>query len=88
MNELRPVTFTWNSRNGGLSGVEDIGFIAQDLSHAQKSANIQIPGLVINDGTETIYATYGKLLPVLVKSIQEMDAKINSLEEKLKQITK
>ena len=64
----------------GLRDHPDIGFTAQDLNEAQTSANITIPGLVNNTNPDKLEASYGKLLPVLVKVIQELSAKIETLE--------
>ena len=84
VNELRPVKFTWNMRDGAKVDVPDTGFIAQDLQSVQETMGVDIPGLVYDTNPEKLEAAYGKLIPVLVKSIQELTAKVNELENKLK----
>jgi hypothetical protein len=81
---LRPVEFDWNMRDGGRIGEHDTGFIAQDLKAAQESTGVSIPGLVYENNPDRLEAGYGKLIPVLVKAIQELNAKVESLEAKLK----
>ena len=81
---LNPVRFTWNMRDPeGKRGIEDTGFIAQDLKDAQIVTGINIPGLVFEANPESMEAGYGKLLPVLVKAIQELSAKVDALEAQL-----
>jgi hypothetical protein len=81
---LRPVSFDWNMRDGGKVGKADTGFIAQDLQSAQESTGISIPGLVYANNPDRLEAGYGKLIPVLVKAIQELNAKVEALEAQLK----
>ena len=92
INALRPVQFTWDMRpttgmDGevieGRKGDPDTGFLAQDLKAAQVATGITIPGLVYDDNPEKLEAGYGKLLPVLVKAIQELSAKVEALEAQL-----
>lgn len=84
VNALNPVRFTWNMRDPeGKHGIEDTGFIAQELKAAQTATGIEIPGLVFEANPESIEAGYGKLLPVLVKAIQELSAKVDALEAQL-----
>jgi hypothetical protein len=82
VNALNPVSFTWDSRDGSKVGVADAGFIAQDLQAAQDETGINIPGLVYDDNPDRLEASYGKLIPVLVKAIQELSAKVAELEAK------
>jgi hypothetical protein len=84
VNALNPVRFTWDMRDPeGKHGIEDTGFIAQDLKAAQEATGIVIPGLVFEANPESMEAGYGKLLPVLVKAIQELSAKVEALEAQL-----
>lgn len=75
---LKPVTFEWDTRDGVKKGVKDLGFIAQDL----KEVDDEYLGLVYSENPDKLEATYGRLIPVLVKAIQELTAKINALENK------
>ncbi|WP_027854700.1 tail fiber domain-containing protein [Marinobacterium litorale] len=80
VQRLQPVRFTWHMRDGGKVGDPDAGFIAQDLQKAQEDSGIEIPGLVFSANKNQLEAGYGKLLPVLVKAIQELTARVEELE--------
>jgi len=84
VNALRPVAFDWNMRDGGKVGEHDTGFIAQDLQAAQNTTGVNIPGLVYSENPDKLEAGYGKLIPVLVKAIQELSAEVEDLKTKLK----
>lgn len=86
INVLRPVAFEWNTRDGAKVGEHDTGFIAQELKSAQDKTGIVIPGLVYEDNPEKLEAGYGKLLPVMVKAIKELSAKIDSLQAELNKL--
>jgi len=82
---LRPVEFTWNDRDeNGRHDIADFGFIAQDLKKAQEDAEkAEVLKLVYEENPEKLEASYGRLIPVLVKAIQEMNTEIKSLKEEI-----
>ena len=57
-------------------GTKDIGFIAQEL----QTVDNEWVNLVNSNNPEKLEATYGHLIPVLVKAIQELSAKVEALE--------
>jgi trimeric autotransporter adhesin len=81
---LRPVEFVWNDREEyGKHDVADFGFIAQDLKAAQEDAELaDVLKLVYESNPEKLEASYGKLVPILVKAVQELAAKFEQLENK------
>jgi len=83
VKELNPVSFVWNDRNeDGKHGVKDFGFIAQDLKATQEKYDMaETLGLVYDENPEKLEASYGKLIPILVKAIQELTAKVEQLEK-------
>lgn len=83
VNALKPVSFVWNERNGAKVDIADAGFIAQDLQQAQVDTGVEIPGLVFDSNPEKLEASYGKLIPVLVKAIQDLSAEVESLKAQL-----
>jgi len=81
INKLKPVTFTWNQRDEGRVGIKSAGFIAQDLLELQNDSLIgENLDLVSENDTERLEARYANLLPVMIKAIQELTARINVLE--------
>jgi len=79
IEKLRPVTFEWNQRDGKRVGVKEVGFIAQELQQVDD----EYLNLVYDENPEKLEAAQGKLIPVLVKSIQELKAEIDLLKEEL-----
>jgi hypothetical protein len=87
VKELKPVTFTWDERDpNGKHGDKDSGFIAQDLKAVQEKYGLVEELKLVNEGIsdDKIYASAGRLIPVLVKAIQELTAKVEVLESKNK----
>jgi len=82
INDLNPVKFTWNMRDGGKVGIDEFGFIAQELKETQEKLGV-VPNLVNDSNPEKLLASYGTLLPVMVKAIQELKAEIVDIKKKL-----
>jgi hypothetical protein len=81
INDLNPVSFTWNMRDRTRVGDYDYGFIAQDIEKTiQKFGNI--PSLLWNQDPENMGVGYIALIPVMVKAIQDLSAQVNTLTEK------
>jgi len=83
IKDLRPVKFTWNQRDGMRVGLTDAGFIAQESLDVVNRHNADWIGLVDHQNPDQIGMSYGKLIPVLVKAIQQLSAKVDSLEAQL-----
>lgn len=80
INSLKPVSFLWNTRDQTKTNVFDTGFIAQDLQKALKTCNVNVPGLVSEANPDKLEASYSKLIPALVKAIQELSAEVDTLK--------
>ena len=59
------------------------GFIAQELDEVQTIENAEWLNLVLKDNPEKLEASYGNLLPVMVKAIQELKTENDMLKDKL-----
>jgi hypothetical protein len=81
---LRPVKFVWDDRNEqGKHDIADFGFIAQDLKAAEDAVDMaDVLKLVYDENPEKLEASYGKLIPILVKAVQELAAEIKLLKNK------
>ena len=86
INELKPIRFDWNQRGGGLEGRKDIGFTAQELLLAQEKTKISIPNLVDESNPDKYHVMYTQLIPILVKSVQEMSSTITRLEGEINEL--
>jgi hypothetical protein len=93
--DLRPVKFTWNMRDGAKVGISEAGFIAQELLAVTEKYGVKdwLP-LVLEENPERLEATPGKLLPVIVRAIQELaeenislKTRITALEDRLNSST-
>jgi hypothetical protein len=84
IDQLHPVHFEWNMREGGEAkkGSPEIGFLAQDLLEAQDTTGLHVPGLVDTHNPDKLLASYGTLIPVLVKAIQELRKEVAELKAK------
>jgi hypothetical protein len=68
LSNIRPYSFNYNG------GVESIGFIAQEIEAVY-------PQLVQESGS-TKYVNYDGMVALLVKAVQELGARVSSLEGK------
>ena len=81
INSIRPVKFKWQRREpDATDGKVRAGFIAQELQEAQKDCNYL--DLIMDNNPDRLEAKQGNLLPVMVKAIQELSAKVTALEAK------
>lgn len=94
ITKLKPRQFNWDKREWYDENVSDgskmtetptAGFIAQELDEAQTSAGAEWLNLVLKDNPDKWEATYGNLLPVMVKAIQELKTENDELKDKLAQ---
>ena len=80
VSKLKPVTFTWNQRDGNRVGIKSAGFIAQDLLELQNDSLIGENLDLVSENDEKLEARYANLLPVMIKAIQELKAEIELLK--------
>lgn len=81
VEKLRPVEFVWNTRDGEKVGMKDTGFVAQELLQAQKDIGYQIPHLVDVISEDRLEAGVGTLIPVMVKALKDLSARVAELEK-------
>ena len=81
---LRPVNFTWNKRDGTWHGRKEVGFIAQELHEVEMTfGSTNRTRLVDYSNPEKLEATPMNTYPILVKAVQELSAKVESLQAKI-----
>jgi hypothetical protein len=86
LRQVRPVTFTWKMRDGSKVGQKEAGFIAQELEAVTNNSTIKdwLDGIVIsNEDRSRLEAAPGKMLPLIVKAIQELAAENDSLKARV-----
>lgn len=84
INDMRPVQFTWNRRDGSLGARPDIGFIAQELHDVELDHSSSSRTRLVNwANPEKLEADYVRSYPILVKAVQELSAKCDALEARI-----
>ena len=89
VNALNPVKFTWEQRepNPAKDGTSEAGFIAQELRQVEKDFGVEdYLGLVYDANPDRLEAAPGKLIPILVKAIQELSAENSEIKARLTQL--
>lgn len=87
INDMRPVQFTWNRRDGSLGDTPDMGFIAQDLYDVELThSSTSRTRLVKWENPEKLEADYVRSYPILVKAVQQLSAKCDALEARIAEL--
>ena len=90
--KLKPRQFNWdkrewyegnNSDGSKMSEVPTAGFIAQELDEVQTTQNADWLNLVLKTNPDRMEATYGNLLPVMVKAIQDLKTENDELKKEI-----
>jgi len=83
IKKLNPVSFDWDMRDGGKIGISEIGFIAQELQQAQIDYGVNVPNLVYDINPDKLEASYGVLIPIIVKALKEQQSLIDELKQRI-----
>ena len=87
VNKLKPVTFNFISdTENNFSQYEEVGFIAQDVDRALSTetfAKSIVKSADDSEPTSTMGLATQNIIPILVKAIQEQQALIKSLEQRI-----
>ena len=85
LTQLRPVSFEWadkahyfktSRRSTGVSNPKEMGFIAQEIEQV-------LPDIVAVDCEGHRVVNYSALIPLLTKSIQELNGQIETLKAEI-----
>ena len=78
LEKVKVRQFEWATRRGNIKdGTTDIGFIAQELQEVGDNSLLK---LVMESNPEFLEAKPANLIPILVKAVQELSAKVKELE--------
>jgi len=98
INKLEPVTYKWDKRAKYEEGNTpdgthkedwtDVGFLAQDVEEIEAEFGHKINDKTnltthMSEDTDSYGLTYAKFVPMLVKAVQELSAKVEELEKQL-----
>lgn len=90
INKMRPVEYNWdrrdwydNNKSDGSKASKDLDCnvgTAQNLQALMKDTNSKWLKLVLEDNPDKLEVTAGKILPIIVKAIQELSKEIDELK--------
>jgi len=81
LEKVRPVEFDWRRRIPDANdGKHQAGFIAQDLMAVEDEHGAEFLGSVLRSNPDRLEAGPAALIPVMVKAIQELSARVKELE--------
>jgi hypothetical protein len=94
VNELRPIQYRWDKRSKYANGQPDgthkedkkvLGFLAQEVIELEKKYGAVEKDLLIADDEEVgmLKVTETKMIPILVKAIQELKTELDQLKAKV-----
>ena len=87
VSKLKPVTFNFiNDTENNFSEYEEVGFIAQDVDRALSNETFSksiVKAANDSEPTSTMGLATQNLIPILVKAIQEQQALIKALEQRI-----
>jgi hypothetical protein len=98
IKKLRPVAFNWDHReayvreckyeygqkDGNLVGTkEHYGLIAQELKSVLDELDVKFDGLGHDDEKDAYRLTYEELIAPLIKAVQELNDRLEIVEEKI-----
>ena len=84
INDMRPVKFTWNRRDGSMGDRSEIGFIAQELYDVELDhSSTTLTRLVSWENPEKLEARPMATYPILVKAVQELSDKVDALTARI-----
>jgi len=82
INDLRPVKFVWDTRDGKKKDIKEVGFIAQELDEVQQKHGVEDHlQLVLKNNPDKLEASPGKLIPILVQAIKDLKKEIDELKK-------
>jgi hypothetical protein len=96
INQLKPRKYKWDRRewygneNRDHSKKENkwsVGFIAQEFDEVQTNNNVEYLDLVYKSNPNKLEIKQGALIPILVKSVQELHEQMKELNNKVNSLT-
>ncbi len=79
VSQLKPVDYI---RKNNEAKTREIGFLAQDVENTLAEIGYVDQGILSKDAKGSLSLRYNDLIPVLTKAIQELNARIEQLEQK------
>jgi len=83
INKLKPRKFKWDLRDSDVDKEKQAsGFVAQEIQEVLDNENIDYSGIVDTNNPDQYTVAQASIIPMLVKAVQELSAKVKELENK------
>jgi hypothetical protein len=73
--QIQPVKFTWKNDS---TNAPQVGVLAQSVQDVVPEAITSSPNLKLKDNVEYLGVKYTELIPLMIASIQELNAKVDA----------
>ena len=84
INKLKPRKFKWDLRDSDVDkGKQASGFIAQEIQEVLDNKSIDYSGIVDTNNPDQYTVAQASIIPMLVKSIQELSAEVKELKKQI-----
>ena len=83
IQQVRPVEFVWQMRDGAVTDKKDFGFIAQEMMAVEDANDAEWVSSVLRNNPERLEVAPAQLLPIAIKAIQELSAQLDELKAKV-----
>jgi trimeric autotransporter adhesin len=83
-NYVRECSYEYGQKDGKLAGTkEHYGLIAQEIKSALEELNVKFDGLGYDPEKDAYRVTYEELIAPIIKAIQELNTRLEVVEEKV-----
>jgi len=86
INAVKVRKYIWDRRDGSCTGVAEAGIIAQELQDLQSEFNAEWLNMVLEVNPDRLEASPHKMLFPLIKAVQELSAKVDSLQSEVNEL--
>lgn len=83
IQQVRPVEFVWQMRDGAVTDKKDFGFIAQEMQAVEDANDAPWVRSVLRNNPDRLEVAPAQLLPIAIKAIQELSAQVNELKAEI-----
>lgn len=83
IQQVRPVEFVWQMRDGAVTDKKDFGFIAQEMMAVEDANDAEWVSSVLRTNPHRLEVAPAQLLPIAIKAIQELSAQVNELKAEI-----
>ena len=83
IQQVRPVEFVWQMRDGAVTDKKDFGFIAQEMQAVEDANDAPWVRSVLRNNPDRLEVAPAQLLPIAIKAIQELSAQVDEMKAEI-----